>query len=74
MTAAAKTGKDVIYLSHSHCRERFDLRPQSGALHCDLDEGHGSDWHRNEAAGYEWSGRDLWPLPQSETRRVTQAA
>jgi hypothetical protein len=56
------------------CTERFDLRPQPGELHCELEAGHTSQWHRHSSAGFEWCRRVLWLLPPRPAPRPTHAA
>jgi hypothetical protein len=63
-----KSSVDPGTTTFASCGARFDLQPQSGQICCELPHGHDSRWHRNEHAGFEWSGRLLWLLPPSTLR------
>lgn len=45
------------------CGEGFDMGPCTGMIVCELTRGHSSEFHRSTRAGFEWCGRELWPLP-----------
>ncbi|GEM_PF-5193610 len=49
------------------CGERFDMGEDSGTIFCELDKDHSSEFHRSSPAGFEWCGRELWPIPPEAT-------
>lgn len=49
------------------CSEGFDMGRGSGNIYCELERGHISRFHRSDEGGFEWSGRELWPIPPGTT-------
>lgn len=68
MTDGKCSVNSVTTTAFSSCGAGFDLHPKSGEIRCELAHGHDSKWHRNERAGFEWSGRLLWLLPPQALR------
>lgn len=44
------------------CAAEFHVGPATGAMRCELQDGHQGQWHRSEDAGWEWVTGQLWPL------------
>lgn len=49
------------------CGDDFDMGPGAEKIFCELERGHSTKFHRNRAAGFEWHGREPWPMPRPTT-------